>query len=90
MARQAFGTGASLRNSCAVLRSVQKSGGIASSSSATFCRTSCAAIAPGMTLLTAGWARTNCSAAAGSVTPWRAHTLSILRTRSMIWGGAGW
>ena len=67
----------------------KNSGEIDSSSSATFCRTSCSAMAPGMTLLTAGCASTNCSAAAGSVTPWSRHALSILRTRSMMSGGAG-
>lgn len=39
---------------------------------------------PGMTVVTAGCASENCSAAAASDTPHSAHTASSLRVRAMI------
>ena len=45
--------------------------------------------APTTAAVTAGWRRVNCSAAAGSGTPYRAQASRIRRARASTAGGAG-
>src|SRR5690606_34432653 len=59
------GTGASGWIRRCALRSAQKPAGMGAASEATFCVTSSGFAPPGITEATMGWARTNCSAAAG-------------------------
>src|SRR5262249_45435539 len=83
------GVGASSRSRPFVFRSDQNAAGIGWLSQLTFCR-SCATVRiPATNEAIAGWASTNCIAAAGSGTSCARQIASILLTRSMIPAGAG-
>src|SRR5689334_8818020 len=81
------GTGASGCSNPCPRRSSQKSGRIFFLIICQWLRASAGLRAPGMTLATTGWARQNCSAAAGSETPWAAATSASFATLSRIVSG---
>ncbi len=70
------------------LSSLHSSTGIFADRRATFCFTSAALSAPGMTEHTAEWNSGNCMAAAPNSTPWRWHTASIYCAFSIRCAGA--
>src|ERR1700730_18845253 len=74
------GVGASGSIKLSAFSSIQKVAGIGARKDAILAVTSLGRAAPGMIATTAGWASGNCRAAAGSRTPCRLHTASMLRT----------